>query len=99
MGEIKTIKPQFEKCPHCQFIATLCEVPSNREYWIITEIFVYLHNGKDYCEFSKNQEEIKKEAKDSIKAFRLRMFIVQSRQSRKSHLMNRIHRIRKRNRR
>ena len=38
-------------CPHCKFIETLGDFQSNREYWLITEIFVYLHNGKDYCDF------------------------------------------------
>ena len=23
---------------------------TEREYWIMTEVFVYLHNGHDYCE-------------------------------------------------
>ena len=46
------------KCPHCKFINELSEHLSkspdkmtNREYWLITEIFVYLHNGKDYCNY------------------------------------------------
>ncbi len=36
-------------CNHEQFIISLGEPQSNREYWIMTEIFVYLHGGKDYC--------------------------------------------------
>ncbi len=50
---MKTIKPNFKDCPHCQFIATLGEVQSNKEYWLITKIFVHLHGGKDYCNGSK----------------------------------------------
>ena len=26
------------------------KIMSNREYWIWTEVFVYLHNGADHCE-------------------------------------------------
>ena len=37
-------------CKHEQFIKSLGKPQSNREYWIMTEIFVYLHNGKDYCD-------------------------------------------------
>ena len=45
-----------EGCPYCEFIGTLGDVQSNREYWIITEIFVYLHGGKDYCNFDKEKK-------------------------------------------
>lgn len=44
-----------EECPHCEFINTLGDVQSNREYWLITEIFVHLHNGKDYCDWKSNK--------------------------------------------
>jgi len=40
------------KCKHCEWIYKLFPnlgENTNREYWIMTEIFVYLHNGKDYC--------------------------------------------------
>ena len=40
-------------CKHELFIKSLGEPQSNREYWIMTEIFVYLHNGKDYCDCQK----------------------------------------------
>lgn len=36
-------------CKHERFIESLGKPQSNREYWIMTEIFVYLHEGKDYC--------------------------------------------------
>ncbi len=39
-------------CKHCEWLEKLFsddKIESNREYWIMTEIFVYLHNGKDYC--------------------------------------------------
>ena len=37
-------------CKHEMFIKSLGEPQTNREYWIMTEIFVYLHNGKDVCD-------------------------------------------------
>jgi len=40
-------------CKHEEFIIFLGSPQSNREYWIMTEIFVYLHNGKDYCNCQK----------------------------------------------
>jgi len=53
-AQVIKIKPSSEtECPHCKFIETLGDVQSNREYWIITEIFVYLHDGKDYCNWGK----------------------------------------------
>ncbi len=39
-------------CKHCKWLEQLFsddKIESNREYWIMTEIFVYLHDGKDYC--------------------------------------------------
>jgi len=47
------------ECPHCKFLESIfkpiseMEDKTNREYWIFTEMFVYLHNGKDYCEYKK----------------------------------------------
>lgn len=38
------------KCKHCEFLHKIFGKPrNNRDYWLFTEIFVYLHNGKDYC--------------------------------------------------
>ena len=37
-------------CKHEMFLDSLGEPQTNREYWIMTEIFVYLHNGKDACD-------------------------------------------------
>lgn len=46
------------KCKHCEFIEkTFYEINNNYEYWLMTEVFVYLHNGKDYCD--KHKGEIK----------------------------------------
>jgi hypothetical protein len=39
------------KCKHCEFIEIIFKMDdmTNREYWLMTEIFVYLHNDKDFC--------------------------------------------------
>ena len=54
--EVIKIKPSSE-CPHCKFIEkTFCSdhpIDSNRNYWHMTEVFVYLHDGKDYCNWRK----------------------------------------------
>ena len=44
-----------KKCKHCTFIESLGKPQSNREYWIITEVFVYLHGGKDYCNCNEKE--------------------------------------------
>lgn len=37
-------------CQHCNFLNNLFgEITSNREYWLYTEMFVYLHDGADHC--------------------------------------------------
>ena len=38
------------KCKHCEFLGKVFpESMTSREYWIMTEVFVYLH-GKDSCD-------------------------------------------------
>ena len=44
-------------CKHCKFLYKVFDFENwpdktNREYWIFTEMFVYLHKGKDHCEFN-----------------------------------------------
>lgn len=40
-------------CFNCQFILdTYPVIESNREYWQMTEVFVKLHNGNDFCNFN-----------------------------------------------
>jgi len=38
-------------CKKCSLLAELYDQvePTPRNYWIMTELFVWLHNGKDYC--------------------------------------------------
>lgn len=46
----------MKRCPYCKWIGKIfhnAKDMTNREYWIMTEIFVYLHNGKDYCDGEK----------------------------------------------
>jgi hypothetical protein len=43
-------------CKECDWIEKVFGVPqSNREYWLMTEVFVKLHNGKDYCNVSSSK--------------------------------------------
>ena len=51
-----------EKCPHCEFLSKVFSLDyngpeNNREYWIFTEMFVYLHGGKDYCDYTTEARE------------------------------------------
>lgn len=42
-------------CPHCEFLSSRFCVAAdsdNREYWLMTEVFVYLH-GSDVCKWGK----------------------------------------------
>jgi len=44
-------------CPHCEFIQKVfCtgSYDSKREYWLMTEVFMHLHNGKDHCDYIKS---------------------------------------------
>ena len=41
------------KCKHCEFISRSFPSASemtNREYWLFTEVFCYLHGNKDECD-------------------------------------------------
>ena len=45
---------EVTKCPHCDFLLkTFCNSSesTDREYFLMTEVFVYLH-GKDFCDFA-----------------------------------------------
>jgi hypothetical protein len=47
-------------CPKCEFIDRIfkgIKDMSNREYWIMTEVFVHLHDGKDFCNFITTMEK------------------------------------------
>jgi glycerol-3-phosphate cytidylyltransferase-like family protein len=44
-------------CPHCKFISETfknAENSTDREYWLMTEVFVYLH-GSDVCSMTNNK--------------------------------------------
>ena len=48
------------ECPHCKFIAETFkqdEFSNEKEYQIMTEVFVYLHDRKDYCDFNLKGEK------------------------------------------
>lgn len=58
------------KCPHCEFLKeTFCnnDEKNDREYYLMTEVFVYLH-GADVCNFKdKFIFKIKKEDIEGLK--------------------------------
>ena len=43
-------------CKHNDFFESLGDIQSNREYWLITEFFVYLHEGKDFCNCDEQED-------------------------------------------
>ncbi len=46
-------------CPRCEFINKLFNFDmTNREYWIMTELFVYLHDGNDFCKKETKHENL-----------------------------------------
>lgn len=57
---IKKPKPAEAKllypftCKHSEFFQkAFTNLANEREYWLFTEVFCYLHNGKDYCNCNK----------------------------------------------
>ena len=47
-------------CKYEMFLESLGKPQSNREYWIMTEIFVFLHGGKDFCNCKPSDSGLKK---------------------------------------
>lgn len=47
----------LNQCEKCELLETIFP-PNNDftpyEYWLLTELFVYLHDGKDYCDVPTN---------------------------------------------
>lgn len=47
------VNGSFSECPHCKFLSEIfCNngEKNDREYWLMTEVFVYLHKS-DVCNF------------------------------------------------
>ena len=45
-------------CKACKYLMELfkrIEKTTNRDYWVMTELFMLLHDGKDYCNVSKRK--------------------------------------------
>ncbi len=41
-------------CESCKIVKEIMDkAKNNYEYWIATEVFMILHNGKDYCNDKK----------------------------------------------
>ena len=51
--KIKSKEPQYYKCDLLMELFKSAE-QTNRNYWIMTELFVKLHGGKDYCQTARN---------------------------------------------
>ena len=39
----------YRKCEVLDELFKRVEKSTNRDYWVMTELFCYLHNGRDYC--------------------------------------------------
>lgn len=59
------------KCKHETFLKSLGTPQSNREYWLITEMYTYLHGGKDFCTCSTIEQAEKNNLADYINVRRL----------------------------
>lgn len=56
----------MERCPHCEFISKVFlpildrDDSTSREYWLMTEVFAYLHKDNEYADecdgFIKDKE-------------------------------------------
>ena len=60
-GEIQRIYILDNDCPHCKFLKELFGNLKNgttREYWIMTEMMVYLHGGSDVCNYGTDIETV-----------------------------------------
>ena len=55
-SEIFYFKRRCDICPHCKFLTDTFgnhAESTDREYWLMTEVFVYLHGG-DVCEYTND---------------------------------------------
>ena len=46
-----------EKCGFLHKLFSNIKDMTNREYWIMTEVFVFIHDGKDYCDKAYTKKE------------------------------------------
>ena len=45
-------------CKKCKLLKRIFNdktIKSNRDYWLMTEVFVFLHGGKSYCNKHKRE--------------------------------------------
>ena len=61
------VKQNSRECPHCKFLyETFLEYPDpyngEREYYLMTEVFVYLHGG-DVCDYFRKESKCLKGSK------------------------------------
>ncbi len=56
--EIEKLYDEICGCKACNYLMELfknIKKATNRDYWLMTELFVLLHDGKDYCNKSKRK--------------------------------------------
>ena len=45
------------ECKHSSILKLFHDnIKTDRDYWLWTELFVYLHDGSDYCNCNKNNK-------------------------------------------
>lgn len=48
------------ECKHSRILKLFHDnIKTDRDYWLWTELFVYLHDGSDYCNCNKNKNAMK----------------------------------------
>lgn len=45
-------------CKHCDWLEKNFPIQNNREYWLFIQVFIYLHDGKDYCEIGSKLNKL-----------------------------------------
>ena len=47
-----------EKCPNCKLVFKIFpEILTDFDYYLMTEVFVKVHDGKDYCDYESKKVE------------------------------------------
>jgi len=51
-------------CEKCELLMELYErtPQTNRDYWVMTELFVFLHDGKDHCSVQSSMKKASENA-------------------------------------
>jgi hypothetical protein len=46
-----------KKCKYEEFFDLIGEPQSNREYWILTELFIFFHGGEEHCNCDNEEKK------------------------------------------